>query len=339
MLGGGAEENEFDFLLSQYGFDRLVCVPTRHGRGSSSCIDNVFVRRLSGGDDECLVLDLGVSDHCMLSCNITTIPLGLPASPVGRVREAAVINYQSLNDALRFCDWGEALGDHDINLKFEIFLKRLGEFIEDCTSVRRIPSKHVRLKPWMTPHLLGSIRSKNALKLLASRRPGDVRLKRRAKSLEKIVGENLKLAKDSYYSTRFRFAKGDGKKQWAIINELLGKNRGGAVSVDGILIDDSVCRDSITIANHMNEYFIETPMRLAELVQREQDYLPGSTSHTCLLAADGFFLNPHGSWCIPGISAGASMLGSGGGSASPAGYLIVECVGIAFLALNKDFES
>ncbi|GAB0095447.1 hypothetical protein DMENIID0001_108350 [Sergentomyia squamirostris] len=47
----------------------------------------------------------------------------------------------------------------------------------------------------------------------------------------------------------------------------------------------------------------------------------------------------HGSWCIPGISAGASMLGSGGGSASPAGYLIVECVGIAFLALNKDFES
>ena len=70
----------------------------------------------------------------------------------------------------------------------------------------------------------------------------------------------LYIAKSNYYSRKFNTLRSNCKKNWAILNQLLGKEKNSISNkfdVDGVM-----CTDPDIIANKFNEYFINHPLNI-----------------------------------------------------------------------------
>lgn len=132
-------------------------------------------------------------------------------------------DFSLLNDKLRYESWSEVLSCDDVSLSFDLFVNKFNGSVDSCSSVVRVPSSRRRLKPWISDALVASIRWKNSLRKRANKHPNDTRLQRRTKIASKKVDMDIRNAKARYYCDKFKHAERNGRLQWCLINELLGR--------------------------------------------------------------------------------------------------------------------
>ena len=80
--------------------------------------------------------------------------------------------------------------------------------------------------------------------------------------MKKFVEKHVKKAKRIYYTNYFRRYSDDGRKQWAMINQLLNRKPKSKVKISKLVDRDNTVTNPRAIANKFNEFFCSIAQRL-----------------------------------------------------------------------------
>lgn len=288
LLKVNQHRDDFLFLFSSFGFEALVNSPTRVCNNSSSCIDNIFVRcnhRILR--NHCDVYELNITDHSLLYLSVGGLKLS-KVSPV--TTTLSLISYAALNDLLLRENWEHVLSMDDASASFSLFIQKLQDMILTCSFVPTPGNFHRKLKPWISNSLLRDISVKNKLYKRLKKHPNDTKLKNQYKIACKLIRSRVAAEKMAYYNERFKMAKGDGRAQWRLINELTGRGVSTSTSIDKISYNNNVYTSSIDIANCLNNFFISTPGILVDKLNIPVNSTSNTTSSNHY--SHGFFIFP-----------------------------------------------
>ena len=98
-----------------------------------------------------------------------------------------------------------------------------------------------------------------------------------------------RIAKKSYYKSKFQESQGNIRQTWKLINEITNENKPSSELPDNFMKDDNIITDSNEIANNFNDYFVNVGPKLADKIPPSNvnfsSYLPASNQ-------DSIFLDP-----------------------------------------------
>jgi len=253
---GNLNNVNFINLLSSSSFIPLITKPTRIDltTNSSTLIDNIFCKNpisyVSG------IIVSAISDHYPIFAvyrNFFTDNL---------INEVASISYRLLNEKT-LSSFSSALSEHDFSdiaqlenvddsfKKFDDVIMHY--FNAHCPIVTRTISYKQFTKPWIDRVIRGEIRKREKyLRLYQSGRISEANFK----TVRNRVTRMIRDSKKSYFSKKFDEVKGDLKRTWAVINNVLhpnfDKKRG---NIDKLNVRDSLISNPHDIANALNNYF------------------------------------------------------------------------------------
>ena len=255
----------FDLFVTN-GFLPHIVLPTRFSKHNATLIDQLFSKTpLNSRDNISGILLSSMSDHLPYFCLFDII-----SKPMSRLPKYVKINKNynesiaaftlDLADNINKCSFendtdANPTGNHD----------KINESISDARqkhlepeTVRFNKYKH-RLNPWMTNGILHSIRYRDKLyKKLKSLKPdsdayraADINLK----TYRGILRRSIRLAKIKYYGALFEKSRGDIKRTWSIINDILNRNKKSSQFAKYFVINGHKTSDPKIIANNFNSFF------------------------------------------------------------------------------------
>jgi hypothetical protein len=120
------------------------------------------------------------------------------------------------------------------------------------------PIKSKRVKsacaPWLNKNLKELMFKRDALKRKASitSLPDDWR---NYKQIKNTVNIAIKSAKSAYFDNKFNSCKGDIKKTWKTLNNLLSRKTNQSTTIKNLATGHSELNDPYQVANYINQYF------------------------------------------------------------------------------------
>ena len=284
------------------GFIQLVSRPTRITERTATLIDLTFTNNIDSVLS-CNIITADLSDHLAIQTKIT---LGSSTresrttfnkQDKKEFRIFTEANNQIFEQLIREEKWEEItenLGAQDSYDKLEeIYMKHYNTAYPLKSS--RILRNHERKdpKPWILPWLEDACARKNKLYYDFVKNPSSENKAKYAK-LDKFCKKHINNAKIKYRKSYFEKYKDDSRKQWQMINELLGRKR-KSVSINKLVdCNGNISSTPSSIANSFNEYFSKIASNLksntADSQGRNGDenyhqtYLKNSVSDTLFLS-------------------------------------------------------
>lgn len=209
-------------IIAGFGFENIIDRDTRVTDASSTCIDHILCRGFGDNDLIGAVVINNITDHRAVCVCITGIEQDVEPRSATKIR----IDYNKIKGLFANADWNfENL--QDANSCYDIFVEKAESFIEESKVERTddVRGTTNKLKPWITRGLIEAIRARNRLYKLMIRYPGDQRLKTKFKGLKIKIQKWIKQAKCNYFQTAFLNSSGDARKQWRVVNDIIGKSR------------------------------------------------------------------------------------------------------------------
>lgn len=246
--------NAFLNLMYSHSFYPLITKPTRISTTSATLIDNIFCNSHDiSMIKSCLVID-DMSDHFPI-CAVKKIT-HVNKCPNISVKQRLITddNIKSFKRKLKNIEWSILGKINDVNACYEIFLKKFKYlYNESFPEVVKKKYKHMFKKPWVTKSLLRSINKKNRLhKNYLKNRCIENKLKL-TKYRNKLT-QLLRIAKKDYYLHIFNSIKGDIKKTWNQINNLLGKRK--LTGMPNVMFNNGTKYETVAdIVDEFNSYF------------------------------------------------------------------------------------
>ena len=210
-------------IFSQYNYTNEINIPTYHSpisNSDTSCIDHIWNNL--NIPKKSFVVKPNISDHyatCLLlnkKCNAKLHRI--------KFRNFSAVNIEKFQTAmqsefLRFSPTSHLVNDYSNYL--EVFLKKiLNKYfpvMTKCLSEKRLKS------PWITSAIVKCIRKKfRWYRLMKQNLILRASYREYAAELRKL----LRVAEQEYYVRRFNSLDRDMKRNWKILNTLLGKNSG-----------------------------------------------------------------------------------------------------------------
>uniref|UniRef100_A0A1B0C8M7 Reverse transcriptase domain-containing protein n=2 Tax=Lutzomyia longipalpis TaxID=7200 RepID=A0A1B0C8M7_LUTLO len=286
-----SSSSEYESLLAEHGLRSLVNEPTRIFGAASTCLDHVYCRcspRWGDGGDA-RVLHFGITDHSTVVLNV-----GGALSAAGISREANAsrppkirTDYGKLNACLRREAWTDVAASTDVDTAFRVFISRVTDNINKCSSSGSRPGRSRRrrpIKPWMTGDLCARIQKKYKLKKLARRHPSNERLAVYSKNYSKRVCADVKSAKESYYAAELERAGNDYGRCWEVVNEITGRMKKRSVIQSVRSMDGEMLTERTEICNEMNNFFVTAVRDLSSDVSSELTHVREPAGRTFFLA-------------------------------------------------------
>ena len=169
-------------------------------------------------------------------------------------------------------------GDPNRNFnKFHDYIMKLKERHLPVKYIKYNKHKHKRNK-WITNGIIRSIRYRdNMYKVLKQTDPTSPpyeEAKSRLQCYNKILKKAIREAKINYYENIFNTFKGDARKMWKAISEIISRKNNKKKGVTEILIEGEIACNPKVIANKFNDFFINIGPTLAERTQppRNKNY-------------------------------------------------------------------
>ena len=251
-------------LMNSYGYTSVISRPTRITRDHSSLLDNIFINNERYFKVSGIITD-DLSDHFPVFINLSFVHDQEATSSPKRVFDMSkipelnnfiqgkLIDFQTLTDANVACEVLVNAYTEGIN-KFSKFLK-------PCR--RRAP-----LKPWISPSILCSINRKNKLykKFIRKR---NIANENNYKQYRNILTNIIREAKRSYFQMEFSKSRGNGKKTWTLLREVLNSSKQTAKLPNSFTTDVGECLTNEQVANGFNHFF-------ASIAQHLENNMPAS---------------------------------------------------------------
>lgn len=259
LFSSSIDVDEYKLLMATWGFQSLINEPTRITPHTNSCIDHIFSRSQNNNSLHLLsfTYDIRITDHIITGL----IFKHLTTSNVKNDKYffSQHIDHAKLSAALYLEFWEDVYLQHDPSLAFELFLQILSRHVSNwSTNSKHIVKKCHKIKPWITSSLLRKINKRNKLSKIVKHHANNSRLGNHYSLLCKKIKNDVKICKENYYTKKFDHCKGNSKKEWQVVNNLLNK---GISSNSYVLeIDNCKISDPGIIANHFNNFFANMHM-------------------------------------------------------------------------------
>ena len=278
-------EDFFDNMLSS-GFYPKITLLTRLDRNTCTLIDNVYFK-LSPMMLESMagIIFTRISDHLPYFISVpieSRTPLGKTEKYVkqricNRETYGALLGELMSSNITAMLDT-DPYGDPNRNFnKFHDYIMKLKERHLPVKYIKYNKHKHKRNK-WITNGIIRSIRYRdNMYKVLKQTDPTSPpyeEAKSRLQCYNKILKKAIREAKINYYENIFNTFKGDARKMWKAISEIISRKNNKKKGVTEILIEGEIACNPKVIANKFNDFFINIGPTLAERTQppRNKNY-------------------------------------------------------------------
>ena len=277
-----ASVNEFLSAIHLNSFVPLIDKPTRVTETSSSLIDNILTNNYGSNVLSGLFYN-DITDHFPVF-QITHFKFHAQCTPTRKFRCINESTIRAFEEKVYNVDWSDVFNCTDTDEVYNMFIDMLSKVYDDVFVMGDSKTKRkIIKKPWITVSILKKIRLKNKLFKKYRKNCTDDNKKRYVK-VRNNVTKILRCARINYYKLKFQLFKGNMKKTWNMINELLGKckkNLPSYVTINGIDVHDE--KD---IANNFNTYFVNIGASMANSIQQDDnfvDFLSGRCNNTIFL--------------------------------------------------------
>ena len=156
-----------------------------------------------------------------------------------------------------------------VNELADCFLATFTEVVDQFAPKRNASRKErkIRSKPWISRGLLKSIQTKNRLfKQLLRNRDNSI-LSGKYKTYRNTLNRLLRRAKSNYYHSVLNKHKGNSKKAWETINEIIyDKKRSSSPPSKLMNSDSEVISNPLAIAEEFNDFFTKVGKPMATLL-------------------------------------------------------------------------
>jgi len=215
----------FDEMFQHYIFP-IINKPTRVTQSSVTSIDNILTNTILDVTLKAGIIKTDISDHFQIFFSLSHDTKTTKDSKIeihkSKINKHAI---QQFKESLSAVNWDKVYQEcylgrtNTAYTNFEkIFLKSYNKHFP----IKVIITKEKYLKsPWITKGIIKSSKKKQKLyiKYLKSRNEANLNAYKQYKNLfEKIK----KISKKNYYSNRIKNSKGDIKKTWDVIKEIIG---------------------------------------------------------------------------------------------------------------------
>ena len=278
--------NDFFETLIANSYVPKITLPTRLTESNGTLIDNCLVK-ISDNFSKSLagILLQNLSDHSpyfIAIDNLITHPNSFKYIQISTKTDESVskfkqylgtVNYQNL--------FSSNPNDTDPNQNYnklnETITKGMSKFFPTKT-VKFNRYKH-RKCPWITKGILISIKYRDSLyKQLKSTPVLDAVYPARKINLQtycRILKRSIRQAKTKYYYSCFEKFKGDARKTWNAIKQIINKTSQKKEFPNYFEINDNKVTDMKIIANEFNNFFVNVGPKLAEKIDT-----PNNSSYT-----------------------------------------------------------
>ena len=220
ILSDSREANDYMLIMASHGLQSHVTEPTRIV--SNSCIDHLFVRQNIFHKIPFVVKvhDFDINDHASINVEFNAQLQRMDDDNPDVIWR---IDYSALNLSLANESWTAVYDSVDVNDSYDKFLELILSHIYANRYLKKLYKKQF-LKPWITLKIKKLIELKNNLYKKSIKNPANSVLKKRYSDLKKKVKVVTKQAMDEYFTQKFNLHAGNSKKQWEIINSVVGES-------------------------------------------------------------------------------------------------------------------
>ena len=280
--------NEFlEFMISNSYFPKIT-LPTRLTQRKGTLIDNIFVKVTENFNNSNSGVILNrISDHLPYFTILDYFSFSKSSQQHIKLSSYQMSSLNQFKADLQIelsNDKLENIVANTSNDSYSNFNNILQQLMNKNFPVRKKKFnkyKHRKSK-WITKGIIRSILFKDKLyvKLKATPVESDLYEGRllNFRTYARILKQSINLAKKQYYFGCFEKFKGDMKKTWTIINEVVNRKQAKKEFPDSFEIEGRRISNDKTIANEFNRYFIEIGPKLCQAtehttVESYRDYL------------------------------------------------------------------
>ena len=138
---------------------------------------------------------------------------------------------------------------------------------DESFPVMRVRIKYRNRLPWLSDGLKSSIKLKNKLYIISLKHPTMFNV-HKYKQYKNNLTSILKLEVKKFYQRQIIDNKNNWRKVWAIIMEVINKNKNSRIP-DQFIINDKTETDQIRIAQGFNNYFANIGQSLASKINSD----------------------------------------------------------------------
>jgi len=273
--------------MSKYGFFQLVARPTRITSHSATLIDHVYSNNVHH-TLSCNVLTTDISDHL---ATLTTISIGdfcfndhnsrskTPRTPKNfETRTFNAANNLIFKELIEAETWQHITPNVDANEHYNLFYQTYKKHYDAAypTESRGSKRKNERRdpKPFILPWLEDACARKNELYYRSVTNISEKNTVAYRK-MKKFCSKHIDAVKDKYYKKYFEEYQFNSKKQWQMINKLLGRKTNQCTKIKLKKVDGTMINSDTDVADHFNTYFSNIATKIKEQISARTTFDPG----------------------------------------------------------------
>ena len=271
VLDFETNKNVQGFLNVMFGYDiiRLTNKPLRITRHTTNAIDHIITNSVTGHNDfKSAIIKTDLSDHFPIVFAIkTNETTQRPVVKSTYKRSYCEKNIDKFKNILHNRNWDDIKKIEDPNKAYKYFLNIFIDIYD-----KSFPKSEVKVKfksdqsPWITKGIAKSSKKKQRLyeKFLKNRTPKNEETYKTYKNLFETIKRR---SKKKFYSEKLQKFKGDAKKTWSVMKEILGKcTTKSSTLPTKITVNKTDIFDTKKIADEFNKFFTNIGTDLANKI-------------------------------------------------------------------------
>ena len=173
-------------------------------------------------------------------------------------------NYNTFKDLISEVDWSEIMNQTDCQNAFSKFHERIKCIFDKSFPVKKIKIRYKNRLPWLTEAIKISIKTKNKL-YVKSKQHNTAFNKTTYQNYKCRLNKILYSQEKNYYKTKLNFHKGNMKKTWGVIKNMINKNKQNK-PFNQFLVNGILTENPKIIANKFNDFFTNIGPTLASQI-------------------------------------------------------------------------
>ena len=267
LLHHQSHNNTTVFLETMFSHNMypLISKPTRITSRSCTLIDNIFMNAVFENVETGLIYT-DVSDHLPIFC-LVKVNRSVQQHAANNVKKRVITDKKihEFRKRLAETDWSAIYTNDDTNASYNHFIKTFAMLYNDCFPfIKQTKVKCKPKKPWISIGLLTSIKKKNNLYIAYLRKPSDKSRIKYTLYKNKLT-TLIRNSKKQYFYDLFQKCKGNMKKTWNNINDVLGKKKQNVIPNEMYLGSDKYSSRE-TIVQEFNSYFANIGKKLSDSI-------------------------------------------------------------------------
>ena len=155
----------------------------------------------------------------------------------------------------------------DTEASFTIFHSKILEAYNASFPKKQFKCSYHDKKPWLTPDLKESIKTKNELCIKSQHKKANPDIMHKYKQYRNKLNHLLRIGEKEYLKEQLWKHKSNMRKTWEIIKNVINKNRNSSTNTI-FDVNNVKTSDKKVISNGSNKYFVNVGATLAKLIPR-----------------------------------------------------------------------